>query len=330
MIALSKEQHRWGFVSAQISVLEGRMIPFEFFVNLSTVERTEDMFHRLQETAVREFMIPGAVTWEDWSTIIDNYVHAQIGELRKTSPKPYITDVFLLSEDYINLKRVLNGKAPTFPKNLFTEERLTEVAGGNVSLFPDLIRPAMTSLTSPGGTHTENPIIVDIILDGCYLRHYLDLIGKLDCPLLDQWAQLRVLSKIIVLLWRAVKNGYNMKLFSQYLLPLEPFNHLITELCNTSELRSWGAIIPGEAGDIWRECFELPEEEQISKFEQNMCDLLTQYVKKAKLQTMGPERVGAFCWGLHIEAFNLKLIISGKLNGLVTSVIKDRIRQTYV
>jgi len=328
--ALSKGQHRWGFVCGQISVLEGQLMSYDFFVSLASLEKTDDMLHRIQETSLREFMVPGAETWEDWSTIIDNYVHDQIFDLKKASPSSEITDVFLLSEDYINLKRALNGKDSLFPENVFTETRLTDASSGNPSLFPETIRPAISIVCNPAGAHVENPLITDIVLDGCYLRHYLWLLTKLNCPLLKDWAENRVLSKLIVLLWRALKVGHNLKLFQQYLLPLEPFNHLIGELCATTEIRSWGNIIPGIIGDIWRECFELEEDEQIPKFEQKVSDLLTDMAKLAKLQTMGPEHAGAFCWGLNVEAFNLKLIISGKLNGLPSNMLKDRIRQTYV
>jgi len=174
--ALSKGQHRWGFVCGQISVLEGRLMSYDFFMNLGGIEKSEDVLHRLQETSLREFMVPGAETWEDWSTIIDSYVHSQIDELKKASPSPEITDVFLLNEDYVNLKRAINGKNALFPKNVFSESRLNEIASGNSALFAEIIRPSISAIANPAGAQSENPIITDIVLDGCYLRQYLWLI----------------------------------------------------------------------------------------------------------------------------------------------------------
>lgn len=330
MRALTKEQHRWGFVCGQISVLEGKMMPYDFFVNLGSIEKTEDVLQRLQETSLREFMVPGAESWEDWSTIIDSYVHSQIEQLKRSSPSTEITDVFLLSEDYVNLKRALLGKSNIFPQNIFSEGRLSEIGSGSVALYSEIIRPALSVIANPAGPHSENPLIIDIVLDGAYLRHYLWLISRLNAPLLLEWAQYRVLSKLIVILWRALRMEQNLKLYAQYLLPIEPFNHIVTEICNSNDVRNWIGIIPGELGDIFKECLEFEVDEQIPKFEQKSSDLLTKKVQSAKLQTMGPERVGAYCWGLNIEAFNLKLIVSGKLNGLPSGMIKDRIRITYV
>ncbi len=330
MKALTKGQHRWGFVCGQISVLEGKMMPYDFFVNLGSIEKTEDVLHRLQETSLREFMVPGAETWEDWSTIIDSYVHSQIEQLKRSCPSTEITDVFLLTEDYVNLRRVLSGRGNIFSHNIFSESRLNEIASGNVSLFPEVVRPALSVLANPAGPHSENPLIADIILDGAYLRHYLWLIGRLPSPLLKEWAEYRVLSKLVVILWRAIRMEQNLKLYAQYLLPVEPFNHIVVELSSSNDVRNWIGIIPGEIGDIFKESLEFEIDEQIPKFEQKASDLITKKVQTAKLQTMGPERVGAYCWGLNVEAFNLKLIVSGKLNGLPTPMIKDRIRETYV
>ena len=48
-----------------------------------------------------------------------------------------------------------------------------------------------------------------------------------------------------------------------------------------------------------------------------------------KLQTMGPN-VAGFLWGLWVEAFNMKLVISGKLNHIDSEALKIRVRETYV
>jgi len=45
---------------------------------------------------------------------------------------------------------------------------------------------------------------------------------------------------------------------------------------------------------------------------------------------MGPERVAGFLWGLWVEAFNMKLVISGKLNHIDSEALKIRVRETYV
>lgn len=331
MVALTKNQNKWGFACGRISVLEGRLIPHETFVVLAGLERTEDVFHRLQDTSLREHMIPGAVSWEDWSTIIDNYVHDQVLSLRQNSPKPELADLYTLSEDYLNLKRAIQSRAVfPFKTNIFSESRLMEVSAGNVNLLPDIVRPCVNSLLGMSSSDGENQLLIDTVLDGAFLRHYLWLAESLEVPVILDWVKLRVLGRALVVLWRAVRAGHSVKPYQQHFLPLGDFNGLVTDLCNIAEPRAWGTVIPGKMGDIWNEAFEATEEEQVSKFETLVSNHLTSLSRAVKLQTAGPERVAGYLWGLWVEAYNLKLIISGKLNNLDVGLLKDRIRETYV
>ena len=112
MIALTKGQSQWGFACGRISVLTGQLMPYDYYLALAGLERVEEMFHRLQDTSLREHMFPGAITWEDWSTIIDAYVDDLIASLRHDCPEPVLADMFALSEDYLNLKRAVLNRTP--------------------------------------------------------------------------------------------------------------------------------------------------------------------------------------------------------------------------
>lgn len=331
LAALTKSQNKWGFVCGRVSVLEGRLLPYEFFVNLAGLERADELFHRLQDTSLREHMVPGAVSWEDWSTILDNYVHEQVLSLRQNSPNRGLADLFTLSEDYLNLKRAIQNRSGyPFNMNVFSEARLMEVASGNASLLPDLVRPAVASLSGITGGDAENQMLLDIVLDGAYLRHYLGLGDRPEIPVVRDWVKSRVLGRALVVLWRAARAGHPLKLYQQHFLPLGEFNGLITDLCSMGDPRTWGAVIPGRLGDLWNQALEAEEDEQVSLFELLSANTLTAMARSAKLQTAGPERLAGFLWGLWVEAFNLKLIISGKLNKLDAGLLKSRIRDTYV
>lgn len=331
MVALTKSRNKWGFACGRISVLSGRLMPQEFFLTLAGLDRTEDLFHRLQDTSLREYMVPGAVSWEDWSTIIDHYVHDQVVSLRRDSPEPAIADLFTLSEDYLNLKRAIQNRAGyPFQSCLFSEARLAEVASGNASLLPDVIRPSVAQLLGSSGVDADNPMLVDMVLDGAYLRHYLALAEQLNVPLIVQWVGERVLGRAVVVLWRAARSGHAMKFYQQHFLPIAQWNGLLNDMCGSGDPRAWSAMIPGILGDLYRESLEAPEEEQVSRYEQLTANHLTAMARQTKLQTAGPERVAGYLWGLWVEAFNLKLVISGKLNRLDPEILKNRVRETYV
>lgn len=331
MAALTRSENKWGFVCGRVSVLEGRLIPYEFFLNLAGLERADEMFQRLQDTSLREHMVPGAVSWEDWSTIIDTYVHDTVMSLRRNCPKPELADIFTLSEDYLNLKRAVQNR-PGYPfnKSVFPDARLAEVASGTTNLLPDCIRPAVASLSGISGTDTETPLLVDIILDGAYLRHYRALGVGVGVPLVRDWVKLRVLGRALVTLWRAAKAGHPLKLYQQYFLPIGEMDGVLNDVCSMPDPRAWASLIPGDLGDFWNRALEAGEDDQVSTFDLLSTNYMTAMARGVKLQTAGPERVAGYLWALWVEAFNLKLVISGTLNKVEPGLLKSRIRETYV
>jgi len=330
VIALTKGQSRWGFACGRISVLTGQLMPYDYYLSLAGLERVEELFHRLQDTSLREHMFPGAITWEDWSTIIDVYVDELIASLRRDCPAPVLADMFALSEDYLNLKRaVLRMSSFPFTPRVFSEARLLEVASGAANLLPDVIRPAIAQLTALGAD-TQDPAVVDLVLDAAYLRHYLALARGVDAPMVLSWATERVLNKAISALWRAFRARINRKDLQQYFLPIDGITGILADMIEAGEPHAWGSIIPGRIGDVYREASESPEEERICRFEHLASNYLTQMARLTKLQTAGPERVAGFLWGVWVEAFNMKLVISGKLNHIDPDVLKGRVRETYV
>ncbi|HPO16978.1 MAG TPA: V-type ATPase subunit [Candidatus Hydrogenedentes bacterium] len=329
MNALTKDRHEWGFACGRVSVLEGRLMPQEFFLSLAAVERSEEIFHRLQDTALREWAGSGAASWEDWSGIIEDYLNHQVQSLRQDCPNPSLADMFAMNNDYLNLAHTVRdpGHYP-FPPSLFPIDRLNEVAGGQTNLLPNAVRATMAELTA--GMERDQTLGQDIALDGAYLRHYRALGAGLDAPMLTDWVDERVLGRAVTAFWRAARNNYPMKLYQQYFFPLGAYDGPLSDLLTSGDPQTWSEIIPGPLGDLMREAQQEAEEDQINYFEHKCADYLTGLARRCKMQTAGPERVAAYFWGLSVEAFNLRLVVSGCLNGVDSALLKSRVRATYV
>ena len=330
MIALSRDQHEWGFASGRVSVLEGRLVSSEFFHALVAIEQSDDLLHRLQETQMREYLAPGA-TWEDWSAITDTYFCDHVASLRKDAPESTVSDLFALSNDYINLKRaLLNLGSYPMACGAFTEGLLTSVAAGNLSALPREVREPLAQFSGGFAADPNARLALDIVLDGAYLRQVLALGDKLGVPLIRSWLSEMTLARAAVALWRAAHGGVNLRLYQQHFLPVAEHNAVLNELIASGEPQNWGAIIPGEIGDLWREAQQVDEDEQIMRFGVLMYNRLTAIARRGRLQTMGPERVFGYLWGLLVEIYNLKLIITGRLNGIEPDLLRRRLREAYV
>lgn len=330
MIQLTKDQEKWGFVCGRISALEARLLPYDLFQALVPLERTEDIFARLQDTFLREWMTPGGVNWTDWTASIDQYFVEQVQGLARDLPEPALGDLFLLPYDYLNLKRaVLNQPPYAFAANLFPQERLTAVASGDVALLPDELRPVVAGVVG-AASGEGGAALVDMVLDGAYLRHVQAIAAQVNAPLITAALRELVLGRAVVVLWRALLAGQAIKPFERNFLPLGEWNGIISEMIAAPDVRGWGAVLPGIVGDIWREAQQSADEEQVFRFEQLLSNRVMALAQRGKLQTSGPERVFGYLWALNVEAYNLKLVISGRVNGVDPELLKRRLRVCYV
>ena len=330
MVTLSTEKEDWGFVCGQVSVLEAGLLPRDFFQGLAGLEKLDDLLHRLQDTPLRDFVTPGA-SWEEWNDIVDQHFRHEMLAVRENSPSGAVAALFLLPGDYLNLKRALLrlGSYP-FPANLFSEERLAAAAAGDLSGLPQDLRVTLARL---GGSPSDDPAAraaLDTALDGAYLRHMLNLAVELDIPMISAYVDDLVLSRAVTMVWRAARSGQPLKALEDHVLPLGGHTHIVRALLSAGDPRGWGALVPGVVGDCLRQALESADKDPVQAFDLHVSNALMNFAKGAKLQTMGPERVAGYFVGLKAQVFNLKLVISGRFNGIDPEMLRRRLRECYV
>jgi V/A-type H+/Na+-transporting ATPase subunit C len=327
MVPKLKNNSRWGFVSGRISVLEGRLLPREFFLNLISQEHLGDLIQHLQDTFLREYLTPGTV-WDDFSAICDRCFYEMALSLKGDSPSSLPVDLFLLQGDYLNLKGALTGSSDfPFHFGLLSMDKLISIGQGDQSDLPAPLRESETGIAGESGE--IDPAVLEIILDGAYLRHLHSIAGQLKSELVSAYIHDRVLSHIAVILWRALKGQQPLRRYQQYLLPLGDFTPVVTELSGMPNTENWPSVLGGVIGDLLLEAFELPRDEQIPGFEHRVINHLTLVARDGKMQTAGPERVFAFLVGLQAEIQNMKLVVSGRLNRIDQTLLRQRLREGY-
>ncbi|MBM4271847.1 MAG: V-type ATPase subunit [Deltaproteobacteria bacterium] len=329
MIPRIKNNPRWGFVSGRISVLEGRLQPREFFLNLIAQEHLEDLVPHMQDTFLRDHISPGTV-WADFSDLCDRFFYEMTLSIKEECPSSIPADLFLLGGDYLNLKSALTGSSEfPFHFGLLTQEKLLTVSHGDYADIPPALRESEAGFAGEAGE--IDPAILDIILDGAYLRNLLAMADDLGSELVTAYIHDRVLSYIVIILWRALRQQQSLRHYQQYLLPLGDFNHVVTELSGMSNVDNWPPVVGGVVGDILFESLELlSESEQIPGFELRVANYLTRIARDGKIQTAGPERVFAFLAGVQVEVQNLKLVMNGRLNRIDQTLLRQRLRECYV
>lgn len=318
----------WGFVSGRISVLEAGFLPREFFLSMIGQENVDDVVRNLQDTFLKEHLAAGSIS-DELDTVFDRCFYDMALSLRNNCPSTIPADIFMLKNDYLNMKTALSGKNTFYlTTEYFTHEKLLAIAQGNYAELPPALREP--AVLAAGETLQTDEYILDIILDGSYLRHLLLLSKEIKSHMIGKYINEMVLAYAVMVLWRAVNQGVSLKRYQQYLLPLGDFTHVVDELIGTNNLEMWPAIIGGEIGVLFNESFDADEDEQISVFELKVSNYLGKIARDGRYQTAGPERVFAFLAGFLTEMQNLKLVVTGRLNRIDKHLLRERLKDCYV
>ncbi|MBI3925677.1 MAG: V-type ATPase subunit [Armatimonadetes bacterium] len=321
----TREQPVWGFVCGRISVLEGRLKGRELLLSLLSVENPEELIPQLQDTILGECLEPGAAGL-DFHTLTERCLYDHILSIRADSPGPLPADLFLLHWDYLNLKNALLGTAPAgFSGGLVSQELIQEAARGDLS---DLPAP-MAEGAALAREHSDNdPALVDVILDGAYLRHLLLLAPVLRAPITEECTRGRVRAQAIGVLWRAIREKRPLGVYARCFLPVGPFTPILSELLDNPTPENWPALVGGVYGDLLAEALELPPDEQVAGFGLRAADLEVERSREARLQTSTPDRVYAYLAAVTAEMQNLKLVVSGRMSRMEPAILRQRMRES--
>lgn len=329
MAALTQNAFTWGFVCGRVCVLERGLLGLDFYHALLGHQKTEDLLRQLQETPLRDD-VTAAGSWEDWSAIIDRHFYEQVASLRKDCPDARVPDLFLLQGDYQNLKRaLLKQTVYPFAHAVLTPQTLAAAANGD-----HLALPKPYSETARAGIQLldegRKRADLDLVLDGAYLQHLVACAKEVKVPLVDEYFESYALVRAIVMLWRSHLAGSSLSGPAARILPLDgPANQVVRDLAGAAEPKNWAGIVKGSLGSIVTEYALSEEPDAPQRFELAANEYLAEIARAGKGQVFGPERVFAYITELATQAYNLKLVVCGRLSRIDADMLKRRLRKGH-
>lgn len=326
MLPFIKNRPDWGFVCGRISALETKLLPREFFTLVIEMHHTEDVYQHLQGTLIEDYLDPG-VPWDDFSAIADECFYDLATSVRAECPSPVPVDLFLIRNDYLNIKSALSGIDSRFLPGTVREQVIGAVLDGDYADLPAPFRDRITGAGIDLGELDES--MSDMFVDGAYLRHLLMLADEIDSPLIRACVQESVLGHAVSSLWRVQRQGRDLKQVVDLFLPLGEENPLIMDLAGAPDPAMWPELVGGEIGDVLARALQMPYDDQISTFELKVTNFVLHLSAFARLETSGPERVFAFLMALEAEIQNLKLVVTGKINRINEDILGPRLRYVY-
>ncbi len=244
-----------------------------------------------------------------------------------------VFDVLLYPTDFNNLKAAIKlGFTGQTPHNVFKkggtvdpELIMKAVSENDFSILPDFMaetgKKAMSTIL-----RTRDGQLCDIIIDRACLEAVRQAGLDSDEGLVRNYADLSVAISDIKIAVRCQKTGKSQSFINEALAPCDSLN--ISAL-STAAAKSLDEVLNVLSLSPYASCVDKLKESP-SAFEKWCDDRMTDLIKEQKSNpfTLGP--IMAYSIARQNEINTVRIILSGKLNNIDDSIIRERLRAMYV
>ena len=321
------------FACGRLSALEAGLLDQQAVKRMAD-GTLEDAMRILQD--VRYGDIPDA-TSADIERMIDNVRVRTAQELREISPRPAVTDLFLLRTDIQNLKMLLKARlmnetgTETEAGGLFESDQLKKmVSDQSYKDLPGEIADALDALEKDLKTAVD-PQHVSVALDRAYLayaqktakeegdrfaRTYFDALCDFDNMLTFLRMRAAGMPKEALKEFALPTGGIRIEdLAASYELSEDSLRTVLTESPARDSLEKGLAAVQATGS--------------IAALERERDDFLLSLVKEHKYDALTMYPVYGYYFAREREAKAVRLIMTVKRNGLEDSVIQERLCELY-
>lgn len=248
-------------------------------------------------------------------------------------PDRSIFDVFLLANDYNNLKAAIKASVMEFDyPGIYISEATVDpellakaLKERNYGALPDSMQEVARE-AHDAYLHTGDGQLCDIIVDRACLEAIKKAGRESGNEFLEMYAELTVASADIKIAVRAALTGKDREFLSKALAECDTLdtNGLMNAaLAGTDAICSYlGATDYAEATE------ELKK--SVTAFERWCDNLVIRRMKPQLYNSFGLGPIAAYILARENEIKSVRIILSGKQNGFSEDVIRERVRETYV
>ncbi|MDQ2085126.1 V-type ATP synthase subunit C [Herbivorax sp. ANBcel31] len=280
--------------------------------------------------------VKSALQYEELLKEEYNKVYQLLSEL---APEPDIINMFLMSNDYHNIKVFLksefSGQESTDiivePGSIPVKTLEIMIQDRNLSDMSSVMRNAVEDCIETFGK-TKNPQIIDLIMDKAQYTHMKELaeasgsefINDLIVIMIDI-CNLRIFLRI-----KNLKKTWDF--LQKILIPGGEIDTkvFVENLDGTLE-NFLEALRYTRYGDFLEESIDGGDfSKNLTKFEKLCDNFIISFVKKAKFLSFGIEPLIGYLIAKETEIKNARIIMVGKINDIPNEKIRERLREAYV
>lgn len=322
------------FLSTRVRSLEGSLLTGERMGRMLEAPNDQEALEVLRECGYGSLPPP---TNQGIDQLLAQQRQAVLEDVAVFAPDPEVVALFRLRYDYHNAKVLLKAQAlgtdashllldlGRVPKGVLEEQ----LRGGTLAGLPAILHAAVEEAREVLNT-TQDPQRSDFILDRAYYQE-LDQLARdsgssflqgyvrclVDAANLRAVVRTRRMGKGDAFLRGVLFPGGDMDL--RRILAAVDSGTALEELYSTSFL-----------GQAAQEADQVLEGGSLTRFEKACDDAVTGYLAQAKYIAFGDAPVVAYLAAKENEFTAVRIIMSGRMAGLDTETIRERLREAYV
>ena len=322
------------FLTTRVRALECQLLDRSKMDQMLEATTPEDAARILSDCGYPELeLVTGATVGE----MLTRERERVMEDLSQLVPDPAILAVFQIQYDYHNGKVLLKSEATgTQADRLLvetgripSETMAAALRGGESMDLPPLLGQALLEARQVLST-TRDPQLGDFTLDRYYFQELWQIAQKTGSSFLEGYVQRSIDTANLRTVVRVLRMGKGGEFLEGILFEggTMEAGRLIDSVNAGAMLEELYAPTPlakaAEAGAA------AVRGESLTLFEKLCDDTIIDYIKDARFVSLGEAPVIAYLAAKEAEIVAIRIIMTGRLAGLPTDVIRERLREAYV
>ncbi|MBE6083227.1 MULTISPECIES: V-type ATP synthase subunit C [Tissierellales] len=318
---------------SHMRVLEARMFSKAKLDSLVDSEDFSDCVRMLQNSYYGKYV--NMISYEKGLKLA---VEDFYKDMYKLFPLREVVDIMAVKYDNHNLKAIIKGEiykkdfrdmiidAGSIPVDVL----MNGIKKRNFADIPETIS-LMIERIFDSYNHKKNPQDIDMEIDKEIYKYMFQIAEKSEMPYLFDFTKCSIDLSNIRMFIRIKAQGKGEEFLKRAFIYGGKLNlDLFVSYINEPLVRFSDKIMYTPYGKWSEGCIKkYIETKDLSLIDKFSDDFMTNYLKKAKLISFGPEPIIAYIFAKENEIKAVRIILTGKKNGVDPDIIKERLRERY-
>ncbi len=329
----------YAYASARIRAIEKKLLDRNGIERMLDTKTPEEAIKIIQDLDYGNTSSEMISTY-DYELLLKEEQNKTYELLRKIAPVPRVLDIFLLRNDYHNVKVLLKAE---FSGQLLQDEILINTARIAIPKLKVMIKERSFSSMSKimrnaisecidTYNRSGDPQVIDLIMDKAVYEEMAELAKELDIDYIKTLVNILIDTNNIKTFVRIKRLNKPWDFLKKALLEngsidtkvfIDKLESSWESFIETMRFTKYGGIC--EAGiSVFRDTGS------ITKLEKLTDDFVISYVKNGKFKFFGVEPIIGYLIAKENELKIIRIIMVGKINNISTEIIRERLREAYV